>query len=73
MDIGKVNVSMTIKELNRYRALEMRDTARPFVREKLKTVDTYLDRCPVCGKIVDKNGTFCSKCGQRIDMDNIAF
>lgn len=73
MEIGKVNVLMTVEELNEYKLLVNRDKERPFIREKYETKDGYIGRCPVCGEAIGKRGTFCSMCGQRIDMQNMAF
>lgn len=73
MEVGKINVQMTVAEYNRIKALDKRDTAKAFVREKFTTREGYIDRCPVCGEVIGKKTIFCSKCGQRIDTENIAF
>lgn len=73
MEIGKVNVTMTVDELAKVKELARRDKARPFVREKFTTKEGHIDRCPVCGEAIGKKIVFCSKCGQRIDTENIAF
>ena len=72
MEIGKVNVTMTVGEIQRYKELENRDIAKPFIRERFETTDKHIDRCPVCKEALGK-GNFCPNCGQRIDTENIAF
>ena len=70
MEIGKINVQMTVAEYNRIKMLNDRDTAKAFVREKIS--GGKIDRCPECGKALGDIEVFCSNCGQRIDMENIA-
>ncbi|MBQ1296768.1 MAG: hypothetical protein IIY21_22175 [Clostridiales bacterium] len=70
MEIGKINVQMTVAEYNKIKALIDRDAERPFIREKI--AGGKIDRCPKCKKALGE-GQFCPYCGQRIDMKNMAF
>lgn len=69
-----VTVIMTVDEYIKVKALERRDTPRPikeyhYTTESLKGLKQ--DVCPVCGAVVIKVDNFCSKCGQRLDHENI--
>ena len=79
MDIGKISVSVTLDEMNNIKTLMDRDKEMAIVR----VVSSYMkdgevqeysyDKCPCCDEIVVGGYKFCPKCGQRLDMENIAF
>ena len=63
-----MQVRMTLEEANHINALLDRDKAKAIVRD-----DKYdLTYCPSCNGVVFGDNTFCSKCGQRLDTENIA-
>lgn len=70
---GKVNVTLSIEEVNYYNELEERDEAKAVVKKEYKTIShdpSYL--CPACKTITIEGDKFCRECGQRIDRSNIA-
>ena len=71
----KVRVDMTIDEINKVSGLLERDVAKPCIRVKTKIgkKDFQYDKCPVCDEVVVSGADFCTKCGQRLDKENIEF
>lgn len=76
---GKITVTLSIAEANYYNTLEGKDKAKPI---KLKKYDFKLSDgsdptpdmlCPNCeASVTYEKGTFCPKCGQRLDRENTA-
>jgi hypothetical protein len=63
----KHTVSLTLEEIEKIRAWCERDKAM------LATKNSYGGySCPVCAGFVGSGDGFCSKCGQRIDKENVA-
>lgn len=75
MITGTMNIPMTLEKANYLNALEARDEARPMVEVKYdwNGEERSYYKCPVCGDALISISTckFCSKCGQRIDTENI--
>lgn len=71
---GALDVELTIEEVTYLNALIERDKEKAVVRKDWEIDDsTYTDyKCPVCNTNTRSGDNFCSKCGQRIDRDNIA-
>ena len=74
MDIGKISLSVTLDEMKNINGLLARDEAKAIVRVTSSYGDEYhYDKCPTCDAVVLDGDVFCRKCGQRLDMENIAF
>lgn len=55
-------------------ALLKRDEAMAVVQHEYSTYGKgYFYTCPVCGRPIMDYANFCFKCGQRIDLNTIAF
>ena len=74
MITGTMNVPMTLEKANYLNALEARDQPRPVeeVKYTLNGEERRYYVCPECGEFVHKDYEFCRKCGQHLDMENIA-
>lgn len=71
---GKVALELTLEEVNTVNALIERDIAKAVVEDGYNRPDgswKTIYRCPICREIIIEE-TFCPKCGQRVDRDNIA-
>ena len=72
---GKVNTEMSLEQATYLNMLVERDTPMPMRMEEFesegKKWESY--RCPSCDKRISKDDVFCKSCGQRIDVENIAF
>lgn len=73
---GFIDVKMNMEEAVKINALIERDKAKALDVEEWEFEGeprkTY--RCPVCRRTHYSNsGEFCEKCGQRLDIENVAF
>lgn len=65
---GSMDVRLSLEEVNHINELIERDTAKA-----VKADDKYdLCYCPICNNIPLSSSKFCSRCGQRLDMENKA-
>ena len=64
-----MQVRMTLDEANHINDLIERDRAKPVV---LKGEERDWLHCPICDSMLGEYYNFCSKCGQRLDQENIA-
>ena len=64
-----LDVRLSLEEVNKINELIERDTAKAITQEKVG--ETTLEYCPTCHSLMLTGDTFCRKCGQRLDADNI--
>ena len=65
---GSIDIRLSLEEVNTINDLIKRDTAKAVVDD-----DKYnICYCPSCNHVPLKGDLFCSRCGQRLDMENKA-
>lgn len=63
---GSIDIRLTLDEVNHINALLERDTAKAIVED-----DKYnICYCPACKHVLLNGDVFCSRCGQRLDIEN---
>ena len=74
--VGNIDISLSFDEIVEINTLIDRDIAKPMeeVKYTLEGEERSYYRCPICqdSLICIDSLHFCSKCGQRIDKENIA-
>ena len=69
---GSLKIDVSYTEVKTIQEMLKKAEPMPAIRKKFHVANSYWYECPACGWQISQTDRYCSKCGQKIDEENIA-